>query len=419
MRRKNVQKFKSVQAEDKFKSLQAKLNTIPAKTWQTYQCTLVTPMYGGGVEAGKVDTTMPIRASSIRGQLRFWWRIACGSKDPKELFKQETAIWGGIGDDGAKASQVEIRVQTDPPINLILSEKIVAKNDKEGRGINYVLGAGDHAECLDSGFKFKISIYYHLRPNSRNALSLESLKENVMQALRWWVTFGGIGAKTRRGFGAVEIDDVEHIPATHFDNEKTNKGCRLAFANTISSQDPIYAWKIATLRLQEFRQGINIGRNKGQNKQFGRSRWPEPDQLRRLTGDWKLNHDPEHPAGNVFPRAAFGMPIIFDFNDRSNKEPNTMTLLPKGKQRMASPLIIRPYKDGEKWRAAALLLPNWEKALVEPLELSPSSSHIKPRSWPDENQQAERDRLTNHIKPMKGRPNDPLSAFLDYFKQGQ
>ncbi|MEI8633101.1 type III-B CRISPR module RAMP protein Cmr1 [Vibrio sp. PP-XX7] len=305
---------------------------------------------------------------------------------------------------------MEIRVTPNSPINLISSETIVTKNDKQGRGITYILGAGDPATCLDGGFKFKISIRYHLRPNSSKPLSIDALKENVTQALNWWATFGGVGAKTRRGFGAVEVDGLCPISITDVDDEHTSKGCKLALAKVEPTTDPQIAWKVATLRLQEFRQGINVGRNKGETKVFGRSRWPEPDQLRRFTGNWKLNHDPEHPAGNVFPRAAFGMPIIFDFNDRSNKEPDTATLLPKGEQRMANPLIIRPYKDGEKWRAAALLLPNWEKALVEPLELSPSSSHIKPRSWPDENQQAERDRLTNDIKPMKGRPNDPLSA---------
>ena len=404
-----------------FKSLKEALKTPPTKAWQTYQCTLVTPMYGGGVEASEVDTEMPIRASSIRGQLRFWWRIACGPKDPKELLKQETAIWGGIGDNGATASQVEIRVKADHPIKLISSEKIVAKNDKEGRGITYVLGAGDPAECLDSGFKFKISINYNLRPNVQGSLGLESLKENVTQALRWWATFGGVGAKTRRGFGALEIDGVEHIPTTHFDDEKKSKGCRLALAKNISVQDPQYAWKIATLRLQEFRQGINIGRNKGQNKIFGRSRWPEPDQLRRMTKKHKVNHAPEHPADNIFPRAAFGMPIIFDFNDRSKKEPDTMTLLPKGEQRMASPLVLRPYFDGATWQAAALLLPSWQEALMQELMLDPKPQG-QPQHWPSTPNQ--RQSLAREISPMKKqdgslRGNDPLSAFLDYFKEGK
>ncbi|MDP5213951.1 type III-B CRISPR module RAMP protein Cmr1 [Pseudoalteromonas tunicata] len=398
--------------------------------WESYSCTLVTPMYGGGVQAGEIDKDMPIRASAIRGQLRFWWRIACGPKDPKELFEKETEIWGGIG-DGAKASQVEIRVTANHPINQTSSEEIVTKKDKQGRGITYILGAGDPAKCLDSGFKFKISIRYHLRSNSSNPLSIDSLKVNVAQALNWWATFGGVGAKTRRGFGAVEVDGLCPIPITDFDDEMSSKGCKFALAEVEATTDAQYAWKVATLRLQQFRHGKELGRNTGKTittkhgKKIvlpGRSRWPEPDQLRRFTGDCKLNHDPEHPAGNAFPRAAFGMPIIFDFNDDTNTEPKTMTLLPVDYKRMASPLIIRPYKSGGQWKAAALLLPNWKEALVEPLELRLSSNNEKVtyqvNHWPDEDQQVERDRLTNDIKPMKGRANDPLSAFLEYFKEG-
>ena len=43
------------------------------------KCELMTPMYGGGVEPGKVDRAMPIRPSAIRGQLRFWWRLLNGA----------------------------------------------------------------------------------------------------------------------------------------------------------------------------------------------------------------------------------------------------------------------------------------------------------------------------------------------------
>lgn len=395
-------------------------NKTTAKQWQTYKCTLVTPMYGGGVEAGKVDKDMPIRASSIRGQLRFWWRIACGPfKSPKEMFDKETEIWGGIGAEGAKASQVDIRVSCSP-INsgqLTASDKI--STDKKNKwGVNYVLGAGDPANCLDSGYEFKIYIHYSSYPSS--TISEEVLKENVTKALRWWATFGGVGAKTRRGFGAIEVQGVESILSTDFSEKQTSKGCLLMLANEpyFNAKD---AWQLATLRLQEFRQGKNLGRDPGSNKPVSRSRWPEPDQLRRMTKH-KKGHEPVHKAGNVFPRAAFGMPIIFDFNDRSKTEPKTMTLLPKDAQRMASPLIIRPYKNGDQWQAAALLLPTWQTALHEPLELSPAPKNCTPNHWPTcEN---ERTRLAEIIRPMVGkdgqlRANDPLSAFLDYFKQGQ
>ncbi|MBR0248932.1 MAG: type III-B CRISPR module RAMP protein Cmr1, partial [Synergistaceae bacterium] len=37
--------------------------------------TVSTPMAGGGVEAGIVDTQRPVRVPSIRGHLRYWWRM--------------------------------------------------------------------------------------------------------------------------------------------------------------------------------------------------------------------------------------------------------------------------------------------------------------------------------------------------------
>jgi len=387
--------------------LRDELKKEPSKNeWITYHCTLVTPMYGGGVEAGKVDTAMPIRASAIRGQLRFWWRIACGSKAPKVMRENEEAIWGGIGDKAAIASQVQIRVISK---NVIMSN-LVSSKKLAGSGVKYALGAADEAYCLPSGYHFVLEIRY------KDDITSDQIKQ-VKESLRWWASFGGVGARTRRGFGAVVVDEIKTIDATEV--ETISGKIALTEQSSDSAED---IWKKATELLYKFRQGRELGRNEGQGNRPGRSRWPEPDQLRRMSNKHKANHEPEHKAGNVFPRAAFGLPIIFDFNDRSRTEPNTMTLLPKDAQRMASPLIIRPYKNGDQWQAAALLLPNWQTALNEPLELSPAPKNGTPNHWPTcEN---ERTRLAEIIKPMVGkdgqlRANDPLSAFLDFFEKGQ
>ncbi|MDR9777900.1 type III-B CRISPR module RAMP protein Cmr1, partial [Rhizobium hidalgonense] len=84
--------------------------------WHSLQCEVVTPMYGGGVEAATIDTKMPIRVSAIRGQLRFWWRLLAKNKwklgNTKAIRDAEFALWGGMGDDsGGRASQVLIKVQ--------------------------------------------------------------------------------------------------------------------------------------------------------------------------------------------------------------------------------------------------------------------------------------------------------------------
>ncbi|CAG8999675.1 MAG: hypothetical protein CENE_01654 [Candidatus Celerinatantimonas neptuna] len=405
------------------------LNELPKdEGWQTYHCTLVTPMYGGGVKAGEVDKAMPIRASSIRGQLRFWWRIACGPDDPNELFKQEKAIWGGIGtketpysndngmkqtsefkdDDKAKktlASRVKIRVEKCAQSNnTIIANRLINTKDIKGEGAKYVFGAAEATDCLPSGYAFLLKIY-----------CAEDVKEDVQQTLRWWATFGGIGSRTRRGLGAVRIDGMTFVNA----EQVREKGGQLALSS-YSFSSPEQAWKEATSKLYQFRQGRGIGRDRGSERP-GRSFWPEPDALRRLSRRYKKKHAPEHPAGNYFPRAVFGMPIIFDFNDKTKKEPITMALLPEGHQRLASPLILRPYLKDNQWYAAALLIPDWKCVLDEPLALDPSIDKVSPAHWPSD--AVERNKIANQINPMKHngtvRANDPLSAFLDYFKKGK
>lgn len=80
--------------------------------WQEIRCELVTPIYGGGVPAAIPDVLMPIRATAIRGQLRFWWRLLAQQKwnlKEKSLREAEFRLWGGIGEEAA-ASLVFLRV---------------------------------------------------------------------------------------------------------------------------------------------------------------------------------------------------------------------------------------------------------------------------------------------------------------------
>ena len=57
---------------------------------------LITPLYGGGVKAGEVDTVTPIRGTAVRGQLRFWWRAIRGGQFDGNLAKmkeKEDEMW--------------------------------------------------------------------------------------------------------------------------------------------------------------------------------------------------------------------------------------------------------------------------------------------------------------------------------------
>lgn len=88
--------------------------------WHELCCELVTPMYGGGVKSTVVDEKVPTRASSIRGQLRFWWRLLAKEKwqlgNNEAIRDAELALWGGMGDaDSGNASQVFIKVKQPKP----------------------------------------------------------------------------------------------------------------------------------------------------------------------------------------------------------------------------------------------------------------------------------------------------------------
>ncbi|MBO1401506.1 type III-B CRISPR module RAMP protein Cmr1 [Vibrio cholerae] len=431
--------------------------------WESYSCTLVTPMYGGGVKAGEVDKDMPIRASAIRGQLRFWWRIACGPEDPKELFEKETEIWGGIGEKEAKASRVEIRVSNVkfkgevPAFEYERNHKDPSKYKSVPKpdpkfGHAYVLFSAQ-GKLIDRGTKigdepikiakpdlcFDLEVRYKIY--DKKPLSQEHICE-VNEAIRWWASFGGIGSRTRRGLGAIQViaskTAKKITPVKEF--EVNAKGGKLVLVAEAQTDDAIKCWRLGCDKLRDFRQGKNIGRNppKADSKSpAGQSFWPEADSIRNLSGYWSNAHKPKIQTTNLFPRSAFGLPIIFHFQqpkESSTSEPQDHTIGVSGKdnERLASPLILRPYLDESgKWLPAALLLPKWESALTQQLEIKNLNKLPKrknnnysqlPTYWPTDNN--ERKTLAKNIKPMVGkdgqlRANDPLSAFLDFFEKGQ
>ena len=127
------------------------------------------------------------------------------------------------------------------------------------------------------------------------------------------------------------------------------------------------AWQKAISALQMFRQGVNVGRNppSGTSRSpAGRSRWPEADSIREIVARVarqppNFPHQPEHLAREAFPRAAFGLPIEIRYIDPG--EPKAICLLPvvrgQKKDRMGSPLILKPYATENGCACAALRLP--------------------------------------------------------------
>ena len=330
-------------------------------------------MYGGGVDAGEVDCAMPIRPSALRGQLRFWWRLLYSCNRPStEVFEDECALWGGISAKRPQASQVTVRVDCEEATeNQLVAGK---RSNVPDYGL---ISNRNEPNLLKQGYNFQLTLEFHS----------EDRKAQVVNALRWWGAFGGVGARTRRGFGAVEVESADLRPVDSVEVQRL--GGRMALRPATNA---LRAWHDAVKLLKDFRQA----RAPGSGGKPGRSKWPEADTIRRLAANAsarkgpsrKWAHDPVHPVDGVYPRAAFGLPIVFHFKDAGDPCDNTLETAGSG-DRMASPLILRPYFDGTGYRPMALLLPGWEKRVGVAVELSklPGSEAA---AWPDDGRRARR-----------------------------
>ena len=371
----------------------------------TVSCTLVTPMYGGGVKAGEIDTGMPIRCSALRGQLRYWWRLLNGTDLPsQQVFDIESELWGGISRNGPRTSQVRLRVKAE----AVGPEALASWRTGNNAPYALILEPEDDPKILKQGYKFDLTLTFSSTVSSQQ-------RAQVQDALRWWASFAGVGARTRRGLGAVKVshNSLELKPVSP--EEVESLGGWLVTRKPIG-QDAIKAWKNAIDALKRFRQGSRIGRRSSGRGRPGRSNWPEADAIRCVAPSRPMTRNRCQPIGQ-FPRAAFGLPIVFHFKDKH--DPQDHVLEPSEHERMASPLILRSYFDGEQYSPAALLLPGWKDRVSVPVRLSQTrSEQTQPgpskAAWPQD--ETQRKTLSKSIVPLNSYGStDVLSAFMEFF----
>ncbi len=340
-----------------------------------YHINLITPMFGGGVSTRVNDPSFPIRPTSIRGQLQFWWRATVGAQyaTSTELRAAQSAVWG----DTTQASRVQVRVElvdkpSEPKVCAVIRHN---HNNRltvfwespfkdtalpyalfpfQGKPLNNEGPQVDPASCIHKA-NFRLTVNYHK--------SIDFAKQ-VEPALWAWVNFGGLGSRTRRGCGAIycqeltpnDVNDFrikwdQHMPQ-EFSQREWPTLPKSGIVRTIEVPGdvfPVWDWLIGCFR--DFRQGEELGRNPRQQgeKKPGRSRFPEPEAIRTVLynnqAPWR--HDRmTHIPNDAFPRAEFGLPIVFHF--QGNNEPADTVLYPdndaegKKRDRMASPLILKP-----------------------------------------------------------------------------
>ena len=414
---------------------------------------VVTPMFGGGAEAGLPDPVTLIRPSSIRGHLRFWWRATRGAEcsSIEELKRREVEIFG----DTEHPSPFVLKILVHSSAMERCAEFRWNPNARQGKGgyrldwhsavtaeianaIPYALfpfqgkqpkrpQPGEEPEQMPAWMSLPFT--FHLQ------LSFPRKSSNELHAAMWgWINFGGVGARTRRGCGTLSCptyspssSQPETICEWMLDARKYLAGGATArqFSTAFRwllvaprQQRPIAAWNRAIVAFRDFRQGSGIGRNGTQ----GRSFWPEPETIRTLTGQRLPKHEPQGDIpNNGFPRAEFGLPIVIHFKDGAHdkdskqKDPRDTELYPvvngERSSRMASPLLIKALAAADGTAVpliAALRTSELEEVeLVSERQVIPGSSNCRIRDA----------RFATYDKsPLMGRSprGSAIDAFIEF-----
>lgn len=387
---------------------------------RVYEIELITPMYGGGVVAGVNEQERPIRVPSIRGQLRFWWRATRGTAftSLEELKKREAAIWGST----ERSSPTWVRVACDS-YNQVRERAANYGFEKYGPETYALFPAVNNGQNLvKEGLKFTVS--------------LRCLKEHEVDvhcAVWAWVNFGGLGARTRKGCGALFCRELAPKNAETFGTWLKENLQRYGVTSSVVSKLPylskkilfgkaegaaLTAWSKGLAAIKEFRQGKGFARGKGSEGRPGRSYWPEPDTIRRALKSHAPAHTPDPNKPDGFPRALFGLPIVFHFRDERAGDPSTEAY-PKGKKRMASPVLIRPLRTQDNQVVPAVVFLEGTRPDVIELKGCPrtfsTGEIVNPKfASYDKSPMGKPEKGSSKERSSKG---DALEAFRAYLKE--
>ena len=178
----------------------------------TFTCKVITPMFLAGADG----QTPELRAPSIKGAMRFWWRAMHGEEDPAKLKKREEEIFGGGGESAHRSSfsihvsdgQQDLKIHPDFWKDIGCEKRInyIDSRDAKYKGIAYMFYStfmkyeNLKIPIVDGDFRIRLMF-----KNSEK----ENILDNIIDAFKGVVYLGGIGARSRRGAGSISVTDVQ------------------------------------------------------------------------------------------------------------------------------------------------------------------------------------------------------------------
>lgn len=185
--------------------------------WTTLRLRVETPLFCGDRDARSAQ----VRVSSIRGGMRFWLRAMAGvlaGKDLNALRRIENRVLGST----EAASPIRLRISNQPTCSTDPCPAFMVPGTQGDKWIGYLLGLGLTASASEKEAKGRKKASKLARafipPGEEFDLLIKLVGEDrdahavALGSLWMSLVFGGIGARTRRGFGGVRIIGVKGEP---------------------------------------------------------------------------------------------------------------------------------------------------------------------------------------------------------------
>jgi len=225
---------------------------------------IVTPMFIGG---GNKEDEPEIRPPSIKGALRFWWRaLHWGSclkhadnntdKALQALHAQEAELFGAAFRDdkyGQGLCTLKLKHVAEKGIEASWPSNNDAGAGYLGYGLDKTKDGDPHRKAIAKG-DFTVCLML------KKSVSTEQIKQ-LNNTLLIWGLLGGLGSRSRRGFGSVAIKRLDQTRFEFKTAEDYNVTIRQLIDKTILAPEmPIFTALNEAMTIAQAGQGNDARR---------------------------------------------------------------------------------------------------------------------------------------------------------------
>ncbi|QNT69117.1 type III-B CRISPR module RAMP protein Cmr1 [Defluviicoccus vanus] len=359
---------------------------------------VITPLFGGGADQ---TTLAELRPPSIKGVLRFWWRALAWSRDGDlgALRSEEARNFGSAcdGDTGGRASFL-LRVTVPsaprasrPPEVLRGSDGTVIGNGARYFGYGLMAAfpskkAGTEAgqlsrPCLLPPLEFTVDLVSRGAP-----------EPTLVDALKLMGLLGGLGSRTRRGWGSLTLTSLKQDKQEIWQQPGTpmtyrNKIRAILSVETLRDDEPPYSAFCKHTRIDivgKDSDPLRLLNRVGEEMLRYRS-WGRPDKygINRVGNiEVERNFEDDHDWFKASERAsglADGRPrrAIFGLPHNYSQQ---FQVTAKGFDRRASPLLVHVHRLTEQSYIAVLIV---MRSAFLPKDVTLKVTNRRTESYPD------------------------------------